>query len=167
MSGQTTLNGPQGPVEETAAHSVARNTGEFLQDLVTLGELQLQLLMIEGQAKLQSLIWPVVVLVAGVIFGCATLPGALIALALTLTEVTSLSPGQSAWIAVGVGLLLAALLAGIGWWALKSPSGNAFERSAKEWKQNLRWIKDSLQKSVRNRSTHSHSHRPSPIYPHN
>jgi len=165
MSGQTTMNGAQAPVGETAAHAVARNTGEFLHDLVTLGELQLQLLSIEGQEKLRSLLWPTMTLIAGAVVGCATLPVALIALALTLTEVTTLSPAQSAGIAAGVGFVLAALFVGIGWWALKSPTGNAFERSGREWRQNLRWIKDALQKSVVSRSPQTH--RPSPIYPHN
>jgi hypothetical protein len=164
MSGQTTMNGSQAPVEETAARAVARNTGEFLHDLVTLGELQLQLLTIEGQERLRVLLWPALTLVAGLVVGGATLPVALIALALTLTEVTSLSQAQSAGIAAGVGLVLAALFVGFGWWALKSPSGNAFERSGREWRQNLRWIKDALQKSVGDHSRHSP--RP-PIYPHN
>jgi len=165
MSGQTTMNGSHAPVEETAAHSVARNTGEFLQDLVTLGELQLQLLLIEGQEKLRGLLWPALILVAGLVVGCATLPVALIALALTLTEVTTLSPAQSAGIAVGVGLVLAALFLGIGWWALRSPTGNAFERSGREWRQNLRWIKDALQKSVG--SSSPNNPRAAPLYPHN
>lgn len=164
MSGQTTINGPQAPVGETAAHAVARNTGEFLHDLVTLSELQLQLLYIDGQEKVQSLLWPAMTLAVGLIVGCATLPVALIALAMTLTEVTSFSPAQSAGIATGVGLLLAALLVALGWWALQSPRGNAFERSTKEWRQNLRWIKDALQKSVGKRPTYSRS---SPAYPHN
>ena len=165
MSGQTTMNGSQAPADETAAHSVDRNTGEFLHDLVTLGELQLQLLFIEGQEKLRGLLWPVITLVAGLVVGSATLPVALIALALTLTELTSLSPAQSAGIAAGVGLLVAALFVGFGWWALKSPRGNAFERSGREWRQNLRWIKDALQKSVGDRSRNAH--RPAPLYPHN
>jgi len=123
-----------------------------------------QLLCIEGQERLQSLLWPTITLVAGLAVGGATLPVALIALALTLTEVTSLSPAQSAAIAAGTGLLIAVLVVGLGWRSLKSPRGNAFERSGKEWRQNLRWIKDALQKSVRDRSRHSH--RPT-IYPHN
>jgi len=165
MSGQTTIKGPQAPVEETAAHSVARNTGEFLHDLVTLSELQLQLVYIDGQEKVRTLVWPAMTLALGVIVGCATLPVALIALAMTLTEVTSFSPAQSAGIAMGVGFVLAALLVGIGWFALKSPRGNAFERSAKEWRQNLRWIKDALQKSVGKRA--APAHRSAPTYPHN
>jgi hypothetical protein len=165
MSGQTTLNGAKAPVEETAAHAVARNTGEFLHDLVTLGELQVQLLCIEGQEKLRSLLWPAITLVAGLVVAAASLPVALIALALTLTEVTTLSPAQSAGIAAGVGLLVAALFVVFGWWALNAPSGNAFERSGKEWRQNLRWIKDALQKSVGKSSRTAY--RSSPIYPHN
>lgn len=165
MSGQTTVNGAKAPVEETAAHAVARNTGEFLHDLVTLGELQLQLLYIEGQEKLRSLLWPVMTLVAGVVVGVATLPVALIAIALTLTEVTTLSPAQSAGIAVGVGLLIAALFVAIGFSALKAPSGNAFERSGREWRQNLRWIKEALQKSVGKPARTAY--RSSPVYPQN
>jgi len=165
MSGQTTLNGSRAPGEETAAHAVARSTGEFLHDLVTLGELQLQLLWIDGQDKLRNLLWPMIMLGVGAVIGCATIPVALIALAMTLTETTSLSPAQSAGIAAGVGLILAVLFAAIGWLALRSPRGDAFERSGKEWRQNLRWIKDALQKSVGNRS--AHAQRALPAYPHN
>jgi len=158
------MNGAPAPVEETAARAVARNTGEFLHDLVTLIELQMRLLFIDGQEGMRGLLWPTVTLVTGLAVGVATLPVALIALALTLTEVTSLSPAQSAAIAAGTGLLIAALFAGFGWWSLRSPRGNAFERSGREWRQNLRWIKDALQKSVVDRSRNSQ--RP-PIYPHN
>jgi hypothetical protein len=165
MSGQTTMNGAQAPVEETAARAVARNTGEFLHDLVTLIELQMRLLFIDGQEGMRGLLWPTVTLVTGLAVGVATLPVALIALALTLTEVTALSPAQSTAIAAGIGLLIAALFVGFGWWSLKSPRGNAFERSGREWRQNLRWIKDALQKSVGSRSPPNP--RAAPLYPHN
>ena len=155
MSGQASMNGTKTPVEETATRAVARNTGEFLHDLVTLAELQLRLVYVDGQEEVRNLLWPAMTVLAGVAVGCAALPVLLIALALTLTEVAHLSPAQAAGVAAGVGLLIAGILVGCGWWGLRFPRGKAFERSEREWRQNLRWIKDALQKSVVDRSSNS------------
>jgi len=152
MSGQATLNGGKPMTEETPARAVARNTGEFLHDLVTLGELQLRLVFIDGQESARGLVWPIAMLVTGAGLALATMPVALIALAVTLTEVARFTPAQAAGIATLVGFVLALLVVGVGWWALKSPRPNAFDRSGREWRQNLKWIKDALQKSVSDRS---------------
>jgi hypothetical protein len=76
--------------------------------------------------------------------------------ALTLTEVGQFTPAQSAGIATGIGFLIALICIGVGWWSLRSPRPNAFARSRKEWQQNLKWIKDALQRSVGNRSRDHH-----------
>ncbi len=147
MSNQATMSGANAHEGETPARSVARNTGEFLHDLVTLGELQLRLLMLDGQEGLQRFIWPVVGIFAGLACGFAALPVLLIAFSLMLTELWQFTPAQAAGIAAGAGLLIGLLLIGGGWLGWRAVRGGMFERSEREWKQNVRWIKDALQRS--------------------
>jgi len=165
MSGQTSLNGTKAPAEETPAGAVARNTGEFLHDLVTLGELQFRLLVIDGREGIQGIIAPLVTLVIGLTLAVATVPVALLALAAMLVELYKFTPAQGAGIAAGVGAVLALLFVAFGYWSLRSPRGNAFERSTREWRQNLRWIKDAIQKTMTDRSRSSTA--TPPRYSHN
>jgi hypothetical protein len=147
MFDQAPINGSRPPAGETAARAVARNTGEFLHDLVILAELQIRLLLIDGQQSINGMLGLVIMLGAGIAVACATVPVLLIALALLLTEVAKFTPAQAAGTAAAVGFLVAGLLVICGWMGLRKAPKNAFERSEKEWKQNLRWIKDALQKS--------------------
>ena len=158
MSSQTSVSGVSAPVEETAARAVARNTGEFLHDLVTLAELQIRLLFIDGQEGAAKFVWPVVTIAVGLIVACAALPVGLIAFALMLTEMARFTPAQAAGISAAAGLALGAVVAGIGYLALRSPKSAPFERSSREWRQNMRWIKDALQKSVREPSRNLSGH---------
>ncbi len=147
MSNQTTMNGARANVEETPARAVARNTGEFLHDLVTLGELQLRLLILDCGEGLQRFVWPVAAILSGLALGLAALPVLLIALALTLTKVLQFTPAQAAGIAAGAGLLIAAVLVASGYLGWRAVRGGMFDRSQREWTQNVRWIKDALQRS--------------------
>jgi len=104
MSSQTSVSGVSAPVEETAARAVARNTGEFLHDLVTLAELQIRLLFIDGQEGAAKFVWPVVTIAVGLIVACAALPVGLIAFALMLTEMARFTPAQAAGISAAAGL---------------------------------------------------------------
>jgi hypothetical protein len=147
MSNQATMNGARANSSESAAGAVARSTGEFLHDLVTLGELQLRLLAVDGQEGLTRFLWPVAVILSGLALILAALPVLLIALALTLTELWQFTPAQAAGIAAGASLLVSLLLMAIGYGGWRAASGGMFDRSQREWKQNVRWIKDALQRS--------------------
>lgn len=132
-----------GRASETPPRAVARSAGELIHDLVTLAELQGRLALIDARDGVSRLSMAVAMLGAGVLVVGGCIPIALAALALVLVETTTLTNAQAFGIALLVGLLIAALLAGIGYWYLRS-GGNVFERSQAEWRQNLRWAKDAL-----------------------
>ena len=56
MVDQTQVNGP--PVGETAPRAVARSTGELLEDLVTLGELQARRQLYAADAARRLILFP-------------------------------------------------------------------------------------------------------------
>jgi uncharacterized membrane protein YqjE len=147
MSNQATMNGARANSSESAAGSVARSTGEFLHDLVTLGELQLRLVAVDGQEGLKRFLRPGAAILSGLALGLASLPVLLIALAIALMEIWKYTPAQAAGIAAGAGLLTGLLLIAVGYWGWRAASGGIFDRSQREWKQNVRWIKDALQRS--------------------
>jgi putative superfamily III holin-X len=155
MVAQTTMNSPGGG-DPSPPRAVARNTGELLSDALTLAELQSKLLWLDVQSDLSKLITPLALMVIGVVLALSCLPIALATLALGLVAGAGLPPWLAFLIALGVGLLLAAILAGIGVWVLLH--GTSFlSRSRSEWGQNIRWFKNLVRRlgERTNRSTAS------------
>jgi hypothetical protein len=156
MVDQTKLNGngtsahrnsPAGDETESLSPSgaVAQSSAEFLHDLVTLAELQVQLVALDGKQGLTRLVTPVAGVLFGAILALGCVPVALATIALVLTETTDLSPARSFAIVVGVGGVVALLLiAGCAW--LLKRSLKMFSRSQREWQQNIRWFKETLRR---------------------
>lgn len=61
-----------GRPSETPTRGVARSAGELLQDMITLGELQVRLFFADARAGVGSLVAPIVIIIAGtcVLLGC-------------------------------------------------------------------------------------------------
>lgn len=144
MADQATLNMKSPMAEETPARAVARNTGEFLHDLVTLAELQTRLLIVDGQEGVRNLTLAALAMAGGLAVALAVLPVLLIALGLTLVELAGLSPAVAMAIAGLVGIFAAGALVLAGCLAWRRQCRGTFDRSVREWKQTSRWIKEAL-----------------------
>jgi hypothetical protein len=137
-----------GRTEVAPPRAVARSAGELIQDIVTLAELQGKLVMIDAHEGVSTMLASVAVLVVGLACAFSCIPVALATLALVLVETTQLTAAQAFGIALGVGLVLAALMIGGAILALRGRSG-IFARSQAEWRQNVKWAKDAIQRLSR------------------
>lgn len=143
MVAQTSINPTNGSNSPPLA--VARGTGELLSDALTLAELQGQLLVIDVQGDLRRLIAPAVLLVAGTVLAVSCWPILLVALALGFMAAWNLAPWLAFLLALGCGLLLAAILIAAGAWLLRH-NLKFLVRSRAQWKQNVKWFKSVVRR---------------------
>ncbi len=135
-NGHTSVSPPQ---------AVARSSMEFLHDLITLVELQAKLIGIDVQAGLPRVILSLTLLLFGICLALACLPLCLAVMALAIAEYWQFSLSQAFGIAVLAGLLIAALSAGIAVLRLRQ-AHHLLDRSTTEWRQNMRWAKQTLRR---------------------
>ena len=136
--------------------AVAHSSAEFLHDLVTLGELQAQLVILDGKQGLARLVAPVAGIVLGTILALGCVPVALATIALVLTETTDLTPASAFALVVAVGSVVALILIALCAWLFKR-SLKMFARSQREWQHNVRWFKETLRR-LRNKPAASPTH---------
>ena len=145
MGHQTKISDRNGS-PEIAPKALARDVGEFAHDVLTLAELQAQLLAADVQECGQRVLVPGLVLLCGVALGLACFPIALAALALLFIQVFETSYAAGFLIAVVVGAVLSALLCVIGWLQIRERVA-VLQRSRQELVRNLRWIRKVLERS--------------------
>ena len=134
--------------EEGPLRSVARNTSEFAEDVLTLAELQARLLTLETKEWALSHSRLVMLATAAVAVGIGLVPMAFLTFAAALNEVTTLSHAQSLGLALVLGIALnGGLLLGIFLEFKKKKS--SFTRSSREWDANFRWIRNMLRRQGR------------------
>ena len=133
---------------QTAHGAVAHSTGEFVQDLFTLSELQLRLLLVDLRQGLWNLVPPAVLLALGLAVAVSCLPIAMMTLAWALIEAAGMAHWRAFAIALlaGIGVTLVFLLAG---WVLLRRQEEMFERSRAEWRLNVKWVKDAIRRQGR------------------
>lgn len=124
---------------------VARNLGEFVHDVVTLAELQADLLKVDARKSAKQVISPAILLAAAACIAIGCVPVALTALAYGLIEL-----GLAHWlgflIATICGLAIAGGVGLFGWRRFKS-IGSAFKPSKEEFTRNVHWVKGVLKNS--------------------
>ena len=152
MGHQTKIDERNGS-PETAPKALARDVGEFAHDVLTLAELQAQLLVADLRAYSQRVLVPGLILLGGVALALACFPIALAALALLVTQIFETSYAAGFLIAAMVGTAFSALLCVTGWFQARKQMA-VLQRSQQELVRNLRWIKKVLE---RNRTTRSNS----------
>ncbi|TWU14511.1 hypothetical protein CA54_33780 [Symmachiella macrocystis] len=122
--------------------SVARNVGQFAHDVVSLAELQTELLKVDAEDYLKRAAKPLIAWTVTVVVALGCVPVALATLALGLVQA-----GLQTWlaflIATVTGLIIASV-SGIVGWLWMSKSFDAFRRSRQEFRSNLTWIKVAL-----------------------
>jgi uncharacterized membrane protein YqjE len=125
--------------ERVLGHSVSR----LGSDVLTLVELQAELLQVDLKDWMSGFVKSMIALTVGLVLALASLPVLLMAFGYFLNDVTSLSLAASMLIAGVSGLVLALILAGIGYWMLKSGRG-MLRRFKAELRHNVRWLKEVL-----------------------
>jgi hypothetical protein len=126
------------------AGDIRQGMTQVLRDMVTLGELQAELMQVDLRNFMTSRVVPTVLLGAvAIIAALASLPILLASLAYYLVEVANLTVASAFLAAAGVGLLVAAICGGTAWQRLRSRN-DAFARSRIELARNVRWLKQVL-----------------------
>ena len=144
MVGKTTMNGTNGSTR-SPPNGVAKGVSELTHDIVSLAELQFELLRIDCREGLQRMLVPVALLLAAGTVAVGTVPIALIFLAEFLVRAAGLSRGSAFSVAALSGLLVAAALGVAGWFYLRRVV-RVFERSREELARNMTWIQQALKR---------------------
>ena len=140
-SNRTTSNNSPAP-----ARSMGRSVRQLGSDVITLMELQAELLQVDVREWVQSFIRPLIALIAAAIILLATAPVALVSLGYLLAATTELPLWGAMMTAAGVGLGLAAISAGLGVWLLKRDR-RILHRFSTELRKNVHWLKETLRSS--------------------
>jgi hypothetical protein len=120
-----------------------RSVSQLGSDVITLMELQAELLQVDLKEWVSGVVKSTIALVAALVLLLASTPILLMALGYALSEWTDLSLAVCMLMAAGVGILLAAICAGLGVWLLKRDKG-VLHRFSTELRRNIRWLKQVL-----------------------
>ncbi|MCA9077887.1 MAG: phage holin family protein [Planctomycetaceae bacterium] len=143
MSHQTTMNNGRQKREQSPATGVRRNLAGLTHDLITLGELQCQLVAVDlRDAKTQSII-PIVMIAGGLLLAMGTMPVILLGIGWALVNLAGFTEGIAFLTVSLIALAIAAATAWWGWNKLNSALA-IMKRSQHELSENVRWIKQSL-----------------------
>lgn len=141
MVDQTKMNGQQR--KTSPAVGMGRNLADLSHDLLTLVELQCQLLFVDiAEGKSKSIL-PLILIVSGCLLALAALPVLLLAFGWMLVNLGELSQHAAFFI---VSLSAIALAGGAVWGGFKllSRAMAVLGRSRQEMRENLEWIKFAL-----------------------
>lgn len=145
MDDQTKIDDRNG-APENASRGFARGVGDFSHDVLTLAELQAQLLAADVKECRQHLLGPALLLLGGAAVSLACVPIALAALALFLVQFFNTSYASGFLLASVVGAILGVLLSAAGWRHVGRQLA-VLRRSKHELIRNLSWIKKVLNHS--------------------
>lgn len=134
--------------DHDSLRSVAQNSTEFAEDVVTLAELQAKLLMLETREWIQSLVRPVGFLAAGLVVALGLIPVMFLGIAAGLMQAASLSMAQALAFSILIGIVLSAVLLLSAYFsiAIKTPF---FECTKKEWSSNFKWFRNMVRRQGR------------------
>jgi hypothetical protein len=125
------------------AREMGRNIGQLGSDVITLMELQTELLQADLRQWTQTMVKAVVALVVAMVLLLASMPILLMSLGYFINEAADLSMAVSMLIAAGIAILVAAISAATGVWMLKREK-KVLPRFRSELKQNIAWLKHVL-----------------------
>lgn len=149
MASQATLertaNGRQPNELKTARRSMTRNLGHVAHDLMTLGELQLELLKSDVRESMHRIVPASVMMIAGAVLAVGTVPVILISLGHAIALWSGLTLAASFAISAVLGLIVAAVVAYAGYRSI-SRALTTFERSKRELIRNVQWLKETLKR---------------------
>lgn len=144
MVNQTQMNGQSASARQPHK-GLGRSLSDLKGDIVSLAELQWQLLLHDARTALRGSLVPALVAVLGIVLiGCA-IPVALMGAAHLLVQ-TGLSLAWSLLIVAGGATLLGGLAAFVGAHRARRSLG-AFDRSRLELQDNMAWLKQALRQA--------------------
>lgn len=165
MPYQTTLK-PDGC--ESPAAGVRHGVSDVLHDAILLAELQFKLLALDARETSRRALAPLALLGGAVVFAASALPLLLIALAQLLRDQADWPAALATLFAVGVGVIVAGLLALFGYLGLRRCMA-PLQRSREEFNRNVTWLKSTLkrneirheaEKAFAERTEHTYAARP-------
>ena len=142
MDQQAKVAGRNG-APEAVSQGLARDVGAFANDVLTLTELQSQLLVADLRECRRRALVPSLVLLGGLALGLACFPIALVTVALGLVQFLETSHFTAFLIVVVAGAICSVLLCIVGWIQVRRRAA-VLRRSRDELVHNLRWIKRVL-----------------------
>jgi hypothetical protein len=154
MVDQASLNEPgwPGPAlykrEPSAAAGVRDGVGDLLHDVVSLSELQAQLLAVDAKESVNKAKLPIALLVGGTVLALGAVPVLLLALGEALYLWADWNR-PLAYLASGlVGVVVAGIMLYVAWQQTGAVIA-VFDRSRVELAENVRWIKYALTRGRR------------------
>lgn len=154
MVDQASLNDPQWPAsqpyrrESSAAAGVRNGVGELLHDVVSLGELQAQLLAVDAKESVDKAKFPLGLLVGGIALALGAVPVLLLSLGEALTLWLNWERALSYLVSGLVGSIIAGVMLYLAWQQTGAVIA-VFDRSRVELSENIRWIKYALTRGRR------------------
>ncbi len=136
-----------------AAKDVKRGMGDVVHDVLALTELQAELFRLDAREAVTRLVAPIVLLAAAGAIALGTIPVLVLLLAKVLVAAASLPQWLAMLIAVLVGFAVAAVVGFAGWHLLRAPF-RAFQRSRDEFRRNLEWLKNTMDRQSMKAAEH-------------
>lgn len=146
MAYQTEMSGSNG--RTAAPRAVVENFGEFMHDVVTLGELQAKLFVADMRDFKSGAVAPMALMGVAFVLALGCAPVLLMGLAWLLVDLELLQRGWAFLVAALAGLLLTATLGATGWFWFRRHLA-VLNRSQIELERNITWIKSVLKHSGR------------------
>jgi hypothetical protein len=115
---------------------------DVARDLISLAELQAQLLQVDAKEAASRIVTPIVLFVVAGALALGTIPVVLLLVASALVA-AGLSYWLSLLIAAIIGIAAAAGAGVAGWKMVRSPLA-VFQRSREEFNRNVQWLKHTL-----------------------
>ena len=133
----------QQETKKSPPRAVAHSIADLAHDATVLCELQTKLFKAELDTAGQKVVAPIVMFAVAGILALASVPLLLVCFAYVLVEIAELSHWLSFLAAAGLGIVLAAVIGGIGYLLLKK-IGWPFPQSQAELKRNMEWFRGSM-----------------------
>lgn len=141
MSDQETMNGTT--AKRSPVPNVGRNLAGMTHDLISLTELQCQLVAVDLEEATSKSLLPVILIAVAILLALGTMPVALLGIGWAFVTLGGYSEGT---VFLMVSLVALVVAGGIGWLGviqLRSAVA-VMKRSQRELKENVRWVKQAL-----------------------
>lgn len=139
----TRMSGNGKTTSAKPAQAISQNIAGFAHDVITLGELQIQLLKVDAREGLNRTMLPLALIGTGALLALACFPILVAGFAYWLIEGANFSHTAAFFTAGAAGLVVAATGLVFGWVRLRS-SLMVLQRSQDEFRKNVKWVKDVL-----------------------
>ena len=134
--------------ETSAAAGVRNGVGELLHDVVSLSELQAQLLAVDAKESVEKAKLPIGLLIGGIILALGAVPVLLLSLGEALTLWLDWERALSYLVSGLAGVVIAGVMLYLAWQQTGAVIA-VFDRSRVELAENIRWIKYALTRGRR------------------